>query len=301
MTPPPDERAGRLARSALSALGSLVGAERAGAAAAAVMRRRARTAATHERESRRLVADPGVVTLPRAWWDRPGRRRARRLGLELSLDLRDNVQRVVYFTGAYEPLTLGWLRHGLRPGDVYVDIGAHIGLHALVAARTLRGTGGRVIAFEPSPDSAARLRQAAAANGLDIELVELALGAAPGRVALRTDAAWGVADAGVRSQFNDGPVVVEAERTSLDAWTERRPLNRLDIVKIDCEGAEVDVLAGMRKTLASHRPRAVLVECRPQSLRRASRSPAELRDVLASAGYRATGETMERNEVYAPS
>src|ERR687885_2186416 len=100
---------------------------------------------------------PRLGRVPPEWWAIEPRVRARRLGLDLELDLRDNLQRTLYFTGTYEPGLLRALENELEPGDVFVDVGAHVGVHALCAARRLSEIpgGGRVVAFEPTADSAA--------------------------------------------------------------------------------------------------------------------------------------------------
>ena len=104
-----------------------------------------------------------------------------------------------------------------------LDVGAHVGVHALTAARRLRELGGgRVIAFEPTPDSAAAVRAAAARNGLPVEVVESGLGEADGEIELRGDPRYPTHDAGVRSQFGEGDVVARAPVTTLDAWA-RQP------------------------------------------------------------------------------
>lgn len=62
-----------------------------------------------------------------------------------------------------------------------LDVGAHVGVHALTAARRLHGLGGgRVIAFEPTPDSAAAVRAAAARNGLPVEVKDVVMERGPG-------------------------------------------------------------------------------------------------------------------------
>jgi hypothetical protein len=102
---------------------------------------------------------PSLVKLPERWSADAPLVRARRLGLDLHLDLRDNLQRTLFYTGTYEPGLLRFLHGELRVGDVAVDVGAHIGVHALTMARRLRRLGGgRVLAFEPARDSAAKLR-----------------------------------------------------------------------------------------------------------------------------------------------
>ena len=67
---------------------------------------------------------PGLWKVPARWLTGPVR--VRRLGLRLELDLRDNLARTVYFTGTYEPQLVRFLSR-LRPGEVFADVGAHIG------------------------------------------------------------------------------------------------------------------------------------------------------------------------------
>jgi hypothetical protein len=95
----------------------------------------------------------------------------RRQGLELELNLSDNVQRCLFFCGTYEEQFLRYLEQSAKPGDIYIDVGGHIGIDAFIVARSLAHRG-RVICFEPSPDSAALIRSGAIANGLS-EVIEV--------------------------------------------------------------------------------------------------------------------------------
>src|SRR3954454_10270370 len=156
---------------ALELLARVAGPVRARAIAAAFMRLGARTDRGYAkglfRVASRLPAPmPGLWRVPPEWWAVEPRLRARRLGLDLELDLRDNLQRTLWFTGTYEPGLVRTLHDELEPGDVFVDVGAHVGVHALSAARRLRdlGGGGRVIAFEPTDDSSAAVRLAPPPN-----------------------------------------------------------------------------------------------------------------------------------------
>jgi FkbM family methyltransferase len=211
-----------------------------------------------------------------------------RLGLDLVLDLRDDVQYVVYRQGCYEPNLSERIRRELRPGDVYVDIGAHIGVHALVAARHLeRLGGGHVYAFEPTPDSAGRLMTAAERNRItNVTLVGAAVGEAPGRVELRS--AKRRDDPGQRSAFGPGRVVGAFPMVRFDEWAVQAGLSRLDVVKVDVEGGELAALIGMRETLARLRPRLIVVEVAPKVLRRTGVTEQDLLAELARSGYTAT-------------
>jgi FkbM family methyltransferase len=215
----------------------------------------------------------------------------RRQGLRLDLDLRDNLQAVLYYAGRYEPAVRRFLLSELRQGDVVLDVGANIGLHALTAAKRLRELGGgRVIAFEPADDCLAKLRAAAARNGLQVDVVPAALGEREYYATLRADSRYDEADAGVRSLYGDGAIVQEVPVVRLDNYA----LGRLDVVKLDIEGAEISALAGAAHTLTRLRPRAVLVEDKR------SESSARLHAVLNELGYQPTGEVLDHNALFRP-
>jgi len=236
---------------------------------------------------------PDLVHLPEHWSSASPLVRVRRLGLSLDLDLRDNLQRVLYYAGTYEPDVIRFIELELRRGDLFVDIGAHIGVHALSAARRLRELGGgQVIAFEPAHDSATKIRRAAARNHLDVTVVETALSDAPGTAELRTDPDYGLDDAGVRSQYGSGEVVQQISLKPFDAWADEVGLPRLDLVKIDVEGAEPRVFEGMRRSLARLRPRALVVELKATTLERAGTDGSALRQLLHDCGYEPFGKPL---------
>ncbi|MEI8410488.1 MULTISPECIES: FkbM family methyltransferase [unclassified Kribbella] len=219
----------------------------------------------------------------------------RRQGLRLELDLRDNLQAVLYYAGRYEPAVRRFLLTELRQGDVVLDVGANIGLHALTAAKRLQELGGgRVIAFEPATDCLAKLQAAAARNNLQIDVVPTALGERQHHAALRADSRYDEADAGVRSLYGDGAVVQEVPVIRLDDWAGEHALQRLDVVKLDIEGSEVSALSGAAHTLTRLQPRALLVEDK-----RAETS-ARLHAALDELGYQPTGEVMDHNALFRP-
>ncbi|MFI5710605.1 FkbM family methyltransferase [Kribbella sp. NPDC051620] len=221
----------------------------------------------------------------------------RRQGLRWRLDLRDNLQAVLYYAGRYEPAVTRFLRAELKPDDVVLDIGANIGLHSLGAARQLRELGGgKVIAFEPAADSMDKLRAAAELNGLAdlITLVPVALGERKYQAALHADSRYDPADSGVRSLQADGEVVQDVPVIRLDDWVREQGLDRVDVVKLDVEGSEAAALAGATRTLVRFKPRAVLVEDKNPALRR------RLHTALDELGYRSTGVTFDHNTLFRP-
>ena len=302
-----DGRFQRVLWSGVRGVGRLLGPRRGRLLAAALLRLSSRSERGWLRGLYRVARftsspAPSLVKLPERWSVDAPLVRARRLGLDLQLDLRDNLQRTLFYTGTYEPGLLRFLHDELRCGDVAVDVGAHIGVHALTMARRLDQLGGgRVLAFEPAWDSAAKLRAAATRNRLGVTVVELALGREPGTIKLFADAAYDLADAGVRSQYGTGRVVQQAVVTTFDLWAEETHLDRLDVVKLDVEGAEPLVLEGMRASLRRLRPRLLAVEVKARVLERSGVNEAGLRELLASCGYRSTGQVFHSNEVFCPA
>jgi FkbM family methyltransferase len=156
-----------------------------------------------------------------------------------------------------------------------------------------------VVAFEPAHDTAARLRAAAARNRLELTVVEAALGAEPGTADLRADPAYDAADAGVRSLHGRGPRVQAVPVTTFDAWAAEAGLGRLDLVKLDVEGAELEALRGMGGSLSRLRPRVLVVEVKQRVLERAGVGGDKVREYLDRLGYESTGQVLPvANEVY---
>jgi FkbM family methyltransferase len=197
---------------------------------------------------------------------------------------------------------LEFLRRELRPGDVVVDIGAHVGVHALTAAAHLRRLGGgTVVAFEPARDSAAKLR-AAARNRVEVTVIQAALGAEPGTAELRADPAYDPFDAGVRSLHGQGARVQTVPVTTFDTWADETRLDRLDLVKLDVEGAELAALQGLAASLRRLRPRLLVVEVKQRILDRAQVDGGQIHRLLSRLGYEPTGLVLPvANELFRPA
>ncbi|MDQ3822565.1 MAG: FkbM family methyltransferase [Actinomycetota bacterium] len=197
-------------------------------------------------------------------------------GMRLRLDLRESLQRDFLF-GLYDLRELRLVREWLRGGGDFVDVGAHVGMYAVAAALALRGRG-RVLAFEPNPAARAQLEENLALNGCDNVVVSAAavsdrVGETLLHVPATPDPSFSSLEGG---RFAEGePVAVQT--TTVDREVARHGM-RPAVVKIDVEGRELRVLAGMEGTLA-HRP-AVIVEVD-------GASGAELDRRLGDRGYRA--------------
>lgn len=169
--------------------------------------------------------------------------------------------------GTYEPQVMQALR-ALLPADAVVfDIGANIGVFAVVMARL--APRGKVFAFEPAPESYEYLVRNAEVNGAtNIVAERTAVYDRTGSVefVFSPDAPSGSFVApGAGKAATATSEAVTAVR--LDDYVAAQGLSRVDLVMVDAEGAELAVLRGAERTLAIRRP-ALLVEINPVSLRR---------------------------------
>ena len=206
-------------------------------------------------------------------------------GFCMKLDLRDAVQRRMYFYGDYdERYEAQMIRRLLDKGEMFWDIGANIGYFSLLAAAALQQSG-RVIAFEPGQVAYARLMDNIALNPFrNITTFNLAVTDREGEAALHLAA--GTAD-GCASLYGAGPEVTAREicRTvSLDGFAPSHALPGPDFIKIDVEGAELFVLQGAREILSVSRP-LVLVELKAKTLAASGTNKHDIQELLAGYGY----------------
>ena len=176
-----------------------------------------------------------------------------------------------YFAGVpYEPGTTAVLCSALGPGGVFVDIGANTGYFTIIAG-LLVGSSGRVVAFEPNAAVRARLERHVARNGLSERIVvsDVAVGdreresadfylscsAANDGLSSLTRSAIAFREGGLRPD-----VTASVRVRTFDALAEQLGLREIDPMKVDVEGAEYEVFAGMSRTLSTCRPRQIICE-----------------------------------------
>jgi len=165
-----------------------------------------------------------------------------------------------YVVGMYEPAVIRALRKYLRHGDTCVDVGGHIGYLTLLMASTV-GPKGKVVTFEPMPDTYRVLEENVNLNGLkNVKLEQTAVGESETTGSLVFEAnqllTWtpSASAYGVRGERKSVSVPV----LSLDHYIRNAGLHPR-LIKVDVEGAELDVLRGAQQLLREDGP-TVLVE-----------------------------------------
>lgn len=174
----------------------------------------------------------------------------------------------VAFEGRWEVEVIAFLQRILRPGDVFLDVGAWIGPYTLLASR-LVDPGGHVYAFEPDPVARRLLERNVKANrAANVTVVPYAASDSEG-VAWLSFARLGNSGTGI----SRGEGGLEVETVRLDRFCERNRIHQ-SVVKIDVEGAEGSVVAGMSDRLATSK--AIVLEFHERLLREKGTDPANL-------------------------
>jgi FkbM family methyltransferase len=207
-------------------------------------------------------------------------------GTTVNVTLGNDNSLCLYVCGSFEPNEFAFLDRALKPGMIFVDVGANDGYYTLFAARKLGGDG-HVIAVEPSSRERAHLCRNLERNAIaNVTVVPAALGAAAGTAELKLADGLHAGHNTLGDFAHNDVVAAGTERVqveTLDTIAGRLGLQRIDVMKIDVEGAEASVIAGARGVLMSMRP-LLLLEVDDGALR-AQRNSAQsllatLRDEL---------------------
>ena len=165
-----------------------------------------------------------------------------------------------YFPANYEADNFNFLQHYCKPDDIVLDIGAHIGLFAVVAAQ-LTGPCGKVFAFEPAPSTNALLKKTIAINKLEsvIEPHNEAMGSKNGKTIFFISEGEADNSNSLVSYKEDRMLEgIEVIILTIDGFVNEKQLAKVNFIKIDVEGAEYDAIRGGIETFKHYRPYCIL-------------------------------------------
>ncbi|MCB0168768.1 MAG: FkbM family methyltransferase [Anaerolineae bacterium] len=208
-------------------------------------------------------------------------------GLRIYIYPNEEICRSIFVTGSFEPNQFAFLNNVLTPGMTFVDVGANMGLYTLFAAQKV-GQSGSVLAIEPSQREFERLTQNVAINRLNnVRLRQLAVSNCQAEAELliaredhpghNTLGAFGYDS--VKLQRKEK---VAVER--LDDLVEQESLYRVDVIKMDIEGAEFLALQGAENTIARFRP-VLLLELSDRTLNLQGCNSRQVWDFLTRFDY----------------
>ena len=230
----------------------------------------------------------------RLWWRVRWRFTSRPFPARLGNGLRVHIPHgggalFIYYAGWSEPDLAAFLERRVEPGHVVLDVGAHIGEFTLLAA----ARGATVHAFEPDPANAALLRSNVATNDLQwrVTVHECALSDRDGEMRFLAHHNPSLSALWTEQHAAGSATTVAVQAARLDTID----VPRADIIKIDTEGAELAVLRGAARLLATCSP-IIVFEFSPVQYARFDTTPGQVLDELARHGYRVTdlaGEPFE--------
>jgi FkbM family methyltransferase len=208
-----------------------------------------------------------------------------RYGNSLRLpSLQEPISVALFAFGIYEPDTLGAILHHLDPHGVFVDVGANVGALSLPVAACRPGA--QIICIEADPEIVSLLRRNVTDNGRsNVRVVDCLAGPVDDlHVSFyrAPTAKFGMGSIG--PQFGAEPVIL-AQRP-LDAILDELAIERVDVVKLDIEGAEVGALQGLIRRLTSGGPPVIVFEFADWAETRiAGQTAGSAQEFLFSLGY----------------
>jgi FkbM family methyltransferase len=201
----------------------------------------------------------------------------------MRLDLGEMIQ-LEMFLESYEPTQTLWFKQCLSPGDVFVDVGASFGWYTTLAASLVSETG-KVFAFEPSPIASKVLENMISeSNYSSIVLTRAAVGSQNGTVSLFLPT----------TRYLHSPSILPSDPefipttvpiVALDYFSLLDNVPKIKHMKIDVEGYEPDVLAGMERLMGKKRIENIICEFNSGWLERNSVTPHQLFDHFIEFGY----------------
>ena len=211
-----------------------------------------------------------------------------RWGHDLLLSPYYHIDRNILILGTYDADLHNALERLLAPAMTALDVGANLGEIALHMAARVAPTG-QVHAFEPVPAVFARLQQHITRNHMEniLHPHPIALSDQTGQteIAFADPSADNQGLASITNLTNKaGPLRTTIPTLTLDDFVAQHPLQRLDLIKIDIQGAEPRFLTGATKTLQRLRPQ-LLMEFSPDDLKQAHLTSRDLAQQLHSLGY----------------
>jgi FkbM family methyltransferase len=175
---------------------------------------------------------------------------------------------------SYEREVFDKLFDVLRPGSIFIDVGAHIGRYSFPIAKPV-GADGLVIAVEPDPLAFKALLMGVKLNNFrNVLALNIALGDGEGKAILCQKHVTATSSI---VEFDKCQRFVEVPLKRLDSVVEELRLKRVDVIKIDVEGAEIKVLKGAVNTITRFKP-LIVIEVRNSNIN-------EFAQVMESLGY----------------
>lgn len=199
------------------------------------------------------------------------------------LNPTEHIQQQLFWYGHYEKELGELLKKIVRPGDVFLDLGANIGYFSLLVA--INSPFANIISFEPVKDLFQNMNDNISLNNLkNISTIN----AAAGEISEEKDLLISTPDNSGMSSFrqpeNYSGKKERVKVVPIDEWFKTSGLSKIDIIKLDIEGSELAALKGMKDVLQKQRP-ILIVEVNPETLSMFNLRPSDIYDYLKQLNF----------------
>jgi len=215
--------------------------------------------------------------------------RVSRMGINWDLDLKEGIDLSIYLLGGFEPNTITCYASEIKNGDVVIDIGANIGAHSLPMAK-LVGSNGLVITFEPTEFA---YQKQIKNISLNLDLLSriktnqtMLVGDSNANLPDLIHSSWPMESSADLDKGHLGRLksTEGANAISLDQYIEENSINKINFIKLDVDGFELDVLNGGGKVIAKFRPK-ILLELAPYVFHNEPNKFNQFIKILTDKGY----------------
>lgn len=217
--------------------------------------------------------------------------------IKLSLDSNKFTQKLMLDSfqkgQTYESEVLQLIYRFLEKGDCFIDIGTHIGYYSVLAAKIV-GNEGKVFAFEPELSNYQKILENISLNNLsNIQLFNLALSSESKETHLFFNqdndgghALWDVGKHPFNQKSLQSQTMQNIQQSTLDdILSQQQDISQIKIIKIDTEGAEVNVIKGAVNTISKYNVPYIICEINRFGLKQMGTNEAELREFMNTLKY----------------
>jgi FkbM family methyltransferase len=199
------------------------------------------------------------------------------------LNPTEHIQRQLFWYGYYEKELGDLLKKIVKPGDVFLDLGANIGYFSLLAANNLPSV--KVISFEPVAGLFQNMNDNISLNRIrNITTVNAAVGEMSGEKELFVSAQDNLGMSSFHQPENYSGKKERVKVETIDDWFKTSGLSKIDIIKLDIEGSELAALKGMKEVLQKQKP-VLIVEINPETLSMFNLQPSDICDYLRQLNF----------------
>jgi FkbM family methyltransferase len=199
------------------------------------------------------------------------------------LNPTEHIQQQLFWYGYYEKELGDLLKKTIKPGDVFLDLGANIGYFSLLVANN--SPSAKVISFEPVRGLFQNMNENISLNNIkNILTVNAAVGEISEEKELFVSASDNLGMSSFHQPGNYSGKTEKVKVVAIDDWFKTSGLSRIDIIKLDIEGSELAALKGMKEVLQKQKP-ILIVEVNPETLSMFNLKPSNIYNYLKQLNF----------------